>query len=225
MAIPFISTPDRPLTATTQDLLPIADIVDGLVVYKNGGVSLILESTSLNFGLLSEREQEAVILSYAALLNSFNFPVQIVVRSQKKDISSYMEYLGQAETKIKNEKLRLIMDDYKNFITEAIKKRNVLSKKFYIVIPFTPYELGMAKSAKSAITGLSFKSSKGPLPYPKSYVIRKAKIALYPKREHLKRQAARMNIQLKSLSNEELLSLFYNIYNPELPIKETESIN
>lgn len=221
MTIPFISTPDRPLTATTQDLLPIADLVDGIVIYKNGGAALILESTSLNFGLLSENEQQAVIASYAALLNSFNFPIQIVVRSQKKDISRYMDFLSNAEVNIQNEKLKLIMTDYKTFISDAIKKKNVLSKKFYIVIPFTPYELGIGKSAKSAMSAIPLGAKKGPLPYPKSYVVRKAKISLYPKREHLIRQAGRMNIRLDSLTTEELVKLFYNIYNPEIPIKET----
>ena len=216
MAIPFLSIPDIPLTATTQNLLPIADITDGLVIYKNGGAAEIMESTSLNFGLLSEREQEAVIASYAGLLNSFNFPVQVVVRSQKKDISSYMNFLNEAEKKINNSQLLMIMEDYKQFILEAIKKKNVLSKKFYIVIPFTPYELGLSKSVA---TSFRF-SRKTILPFPRSYVIRKAKIALLPKREHLVRQARRLNIKLKPLNNEELLRFFYTTYNPELPTKE-----
>jgi hypothetical protein len=224
MPIPILSTPDRPLTATTQDLLPIADIVDGVVIFKNGGASLIMETTSLNFGLLSENEQQAVIASFAGLLNSFNFPIQIVVRSQKKDISNYMRFLTNAKQKINNLQLKNIMDDYQKFIAEAIKKKNVLSKKFYIVIPFTPFELGLAKSAKTAMSGLSFKGKKGPLPYPKSYVVRKAKISLYPKREHLSRQAGRMSIKLQQLSSEDLLKLYYNIYNPEPPIKPSEDV-
>ena len=216
MKIPFISTPDIEIKSTTQELIPVADIVDGIVIYKNGGAAQIMESSSLNFGLLSEREQDAVIASYAGLLNSFNFPVQIVVRSQKKDISIYMNFLDEAKAKIKNQKLVSIMEDYKNFISEAIKKKNVLSKKFFIVIPFTPLELGISKSVSS-----SFKSSKNAtLSFPKSYVVRKAKIALFPKRDHLIRQAGRLNVKFKPLNNEELLRLFYNVYNPELPVKE-----
>src|SRR3989344_370760 len=177
MAIPFLSTPDKTILSTTQDLIPLADIVDGVVIYKNGGAAQIMESTSLNFGLLSENEQEAVIASYAGLLNSFNFPVQIVVRSQKKDISIYMNFLNVAQQKIKNPKLSSIMEDYKNFISDAIKKKNVLSKKFYIVISFSPYELGLSKSFAS-----SFLPKKdGALPFPRSYVVRKSKIALFPK--------------------------------------------
>src|SRR3989344_1651391 len=93
--IPLLSTPDTPLKATTQEHLPIADIVDGVILNKDGSACLILESTSLNFGLLSEREQVAVMSAYAAFLNSLTFPIQILVRSQRKDISVYMEYLDE----------------------------------------------------------------------------------------------------------------------------------
>lgn len=220
MAIPFLSVPDKPIIASTQELLPLVDIAGGIVIYNNGGAALIMESTSLNFGLLSEREQEAVIASYAGMLNSFNFPVQIVVRSQKKDISHYMIYLSEAEKKVKIPKLAAIMADYKLFVQEAIKKKNVLSKKFYIIVPFTPYELGLTKSVAVSFTP----NRKAPLPFPKSYVIRKAKISLYPKRDHLIRQAGRLQIRLKPLNNDELVRLFYDIFNPLPPIKEKESL-
>lgn len=219
MAIPFLSTPDKALSATTQELIPVADIVDGVVLYKTGGASLIMESTSLNFGLLSEKEQQAVIASYAGILNSFNFPVQIVVRTQKKDISSYIDFLDKAQEKITNQKLIAIMQDYKSFIQEAIQKKNVLTKKFYIVIPFTQYELGIAKSVA---TTLKPSKKAAPLPYPKSYVLRKAKISLFPKRDHLIRQAGRLGIKFKQLNSNELIELFYNVFNPEPPIKERE---
>jgi len=122
MRIPLLSTPDKALSSSTQDLLPIADIVDGVVIYENGGAALVMESTSLNFGLLSETEQRAVIASYAGLLNSFNFAVQIVVRSQKKDISSYMDFLVEAGKRIKNQKLLGLMEDYKKFIQDECIK-------------------------------------------------------------------------------------------------------
>jgi hypothetical protein len=217
MAIPFLSTPDRALMSTTQELIPVIDVADGVVIYKNGGAALIMESTSLNFGLLSEREQQGVIASYAGLLNSFNFPVQIVVRSQRKDITNYMRYLDAAKNKISNEKLLALMKDYKNFIKEAIQKRNVLSKLFYIIIPFTPYELGVTKSV-----AVTFSPGKGEktLPFARNYVVRKARVALYPKRDHLIRQAQRLGVRLKPLGNEELITLFYDIYNQDPPVKE-----
>lgn len=218
MDLPFLSTPDKPLMAPTQERIPIADITEDVVVYKDGGAAILLESTSLNFGLLSKREQQAVIASYAGLLNSFNFPVQIVARTQRKDISSYMKFLARAKKKITNPHLSLLMNDYEAFIVDAVKKKNVLSKKFYLVVPFTPYELGVAKSFVAAFT----KRTK--LRYPKSYVIKKAKIALYPKRDHLMRQSGRMGIELKQLLTADLIDLYYHLFNPEPPLKKEEVV-
>jgi len=216
MKIPYLNLPDKPLTARSQKHLPIADITEDIVLYKDGGAAIVLESTSLNFGLLSEKEQQAVIAAYAALLNSLSFPVQIVVRSQRKDISSYLKYLDEAAQKIQNPKLAYLMQNYKQFIIETVKKKNVLGKRFYLTIPFTPLELGVTKSV------LSVTRKSGPLPFPKEYIVKKAKVALYPKRDHLIRQAGRLSIKLKQLSTTELIELFFEIYNPKKPAVKTE---
>jgi len=218
MKIPYLSTPDVPLMAPSQQHLPVADITDDIVLYKDGGAALVMESTSLNFGLLSEKEQEAVIAAYAALLNSLSFSVQIVIRTQRKDISSYLIYLDAAAKKIANPKLTNLMAGYRRFIVDSIKKKNVLGKRFYVVLPFSPLELGVTKSF------LSTTRRRGPLPFPKSYVIKKAKVLLYPRRDHLIRQAGRLGIRLRQLTVNELVGLFYNVYNPEAPAIKKEDI-
>jgi hypothetical protein len=211
MKIPFLSTPDKPLYSSTQDRLPIADIIHDIILFKDGGAALIIESTSLNFGLLNDLEQDAVIASYAGLLNSFNFPVQIVVKSQRKDISNYLRYLEDAKKRITNPKLMTLLNDYQKFITESVKKKNVLSKNFYLVISFSKFELGLAKGA------VSFSKKLSVIPFPKSYVLKKARVSLYPKRDHLIRQARRLGVDLRQLTTPELVSLFYSIYNPAPP--------
>ncbi len=210
MKIPYLNIPDKPLTTTSQNHLPVADITNDIVVHKDGGAAIVLESTSLNFGLLSEKEQQAVIAGYAALLNSLSFSIQILIRSQRKDISSYMKYLDEASRKIQNPKLAQIMFSYKRFVADIVKKKNVLGKRFFIIIPFSPLELGATKSILSA-------AKKGPLPFPESYVIKKAKVSLYPRRDHLIRQAGRLSIKLKQLSTSELVELYHDVYNPEKP--------
>lgn len=208
--VPFLNLPDLPLISTTQDEMPIADISDDLVLFKDGGAAIVMETTSLNFGLLSEKEQAAVVYSYAALLNSLSFSIQILIRSQRKDISSYLNYLGEAASKITNPKLANVMASYKAFISEIVKKKNVLGKRFFIVIPFSPLELG-AKQSFSTIT------SKGPLPFSKSYILKKAQIALFPKKDHLIRQAGRLGIKLTQLTTNQLIELYYEYYNPVAP--------
>lgn len=214
--IPFLSVPDAPITSTTQDFLPIADITNDIVIYKDGGAALIMESTSLNFGLLSEKEQEAVIAAYAAMINSLSFSIQIVVLTQKKDISSYLNYLNEQSQKITHPLLAKLMQDYKSFITDSVKKRNVLGKRFFVVLYLSPLELGVTKSV-AVVTKRS-----GPLPFTESFVIKKAKITLYPRRDHLIRQAGRLGIKFKQLATPELINLFYTIYNPEKPAVKKE---
>ncbi len=209
--IPFLDLPDLPLISTTQSELPIADITDDIVLFKDGGAAVVMESTSLNFGLLSEKEQQAVVYAYAALLNSLSFSIQILVRSQRKDISNYLTYLGEAANKITNPKLQSVMASYRSFILEVVKKKNVLGKRFFIIIPFSPLELGVAKS-------FSTLTKKGPLPFSKSYIVKKAQISLYPKRDHLMRQTGRLSLKLKQLTTSELIQLFYEFYNPKPPV-------
>jgi len=208
--IPIFSIPDTAIKSTTQNHLPIAQISDNLVFYKDGGAAIVMETTSLNFGLLSIKEQEAVIVAYAALLNSLSFSIQILVRSERKDISSYLSYLAENEAKIVNPKLKNLMHAYKTFITETIKKKNVLGKRFFITIPFSPLELGVTKSF------LTLTKRKGPLPFPKSYVAKKAKVILFPRRDHLVRQSGRLGIKLSQLTNVQLTELFYGVYNRRL---------
>lgn len=202
--------------ASTQEHLPISDITNDVVLYKDGGAALIMESTSLNFGLLSEKEQSAVIAAYAAMINSLSFSVQIVVRTQRKDISSYINFLDTEATKITHPLLAKLMSEYKNFILESVKKKNVLGKRFFVILYLSPLEFGVAKSFGSLTRRA------GPLPFPKSYVVKKVKITLYPRRDHLTRQASRLGIKFRQLTTPELIDLFYAVYNPERPAVKKE---
>lgn len=197
------------IQAATQEHLPVADISDDVILTKDGGATLVLASSSLNFSLLSEKEQDAIITAYAALLNSFSFPVQILVRSQRKDISDYLAFLAEMAKIQKNPKLAAMMARYQQFVEQTVKKRNVLEKKFYLVVPFSPLELGVAQTA----TTLLRRPKK--FPFPRSFVIQKAKTVLYPKRDHLIRQSGRLGLKLRQLGTAELIELLFEIYNPD----------
>ncbi len=141
--------PKQPIRATTQEQIPLEDIQDDLVILKDGSCCAILNVTAMNFSLLSETEQEATIYSYAALLNSLTFPIQILIRSKQKDITAYLKILLQAENDQKNPLLKNLISKYRKFVEEMIKKNNVLDKKFYIIIPFYAIELGIRQAASA----------------------------------------------------------------------------
>lgn len=207
ISIPPFNIPDKPLKGRTQDLIPVLDIIDDVIIYKDGGAAIILESTSLNFGLLSEQEQEAVVASFAALINSLSFSTQILVKTEKKDISNYLNYLKTAMPQNANEKFSKLQQSYVKFISETIKKRKVLGKRFFIIIPFSPIELGLSKSSP-------LKKQKT-IPFAKDYVIKKAKTTLYPRRDHLIKQSARLGLKLTVLEEDDIVKLLYKIYNPD----------
>ena len=197
-----------PIRASTQEHLDIDDIRDDVIILKDGSCCLLLLVSAVNFGLLSEKEQEATIFAYAGLLNSLTFPVQILIRSQQKDVSSYLRLLQVEEEKQANPKLKNQIQKYRNFIEATVKENNVLDKKFYIIIPFSYLELGI-KTVTSSFKG------KPSLPFPKEYILGKAKTTLFPKRDHLIRQLARLGLKTEQLTTQKLIELFFRIYNPE----------
>ncbi len=215
------------IRGSTQEHLPIEDIVDGLVLLKDGSCASVLQISSVNFDLLSEREQGALVFAYGGILNSLNFPVQIVVYSSTKDVTFYLNNLQKAEQEQNNPLLKERIAHYRKFIAETVKKNDVLSKSFYVVIPFSILELGI-KSMPSQMVGIPSvgkKASKG-LPFPKEYILEKAKASLEPKKDHMSRLFSRLGLEIKTLSNKELIELFYRIYNEETAANQKiQSIN
>jgi len=209
------------IKASTQEHLEIEDILEGVVILKNGSSCLIIGTTAINFGLLSEKEQEATIFAYAALLNSLTFPIQIFIRSTRKDITSYLALLAEREAKEKRQLMKEQITKYKEFIQKTVQKNNVLDKKFFLIIPMNALELGLNKGSiqKNLPPLLAFspfgkKKKQAPV-LDKEYIVQQAKINLYPKRDHLLRQLSRLGLKAHQLSNHELVRLFYDIYNPE----------
>ena len=194
----------------TQNHLEIEDIIDDLVLLKAGGAAMVMETSAVNFGLLSETEQDATIFAYAGLLNSLSFPLQIVIRSKKMDISGYLGLLQKEEESQTNPNLATQIGKYRQFIESVTKQNRVLDKKFYLVIPFSPLELGVGSSAANLFGKKAFS-------LPKVYVLEKAKTILIPRRDHLIRQLSRIGLRAKQLTTQDLLSLFFSIYNPSVP--------
>ncbi len=201
------------IKGTTQEHLPVEDIVDGVVILKDGSCAMVVAVSSVNFDLLSEREQSALVLAYGGILNSLNFPIEIVIRSESKDVSSYLKRLSEAEGKQDNPLLKSRIQSYRKFIEETVKKNDVLAKNFYLVVPFSILELGI----KSAGKMFSIPGGKGggELPFSKEYILEKAKASLEPKRDHLMRLFARLGLEVKPLNTKELIELFYKIYNED----------
>lgn len=190
---------------STQQHLIIENIDNGLVALKDGSVSLILESSAVNFGLLSEEEQVSIIYSFAGLLNSLSFPIQIVIRSKILDVSSYLQLLNLALNKQANPLLIRMTSSYINFVQSIIKINQVLDKQFYVCLNVTNVEIGLLTKGSQN----KFK---------------KALISLTPRRDHIMRQLQRIGLRSKQLTTEEIIRLFYNILNDTITQTQSASI-
>jgi hypothetical protein len=205
-----MAEPVVPIRASTQQFTEIEEVMQNIIMFIDGSCALVLSVSAVNFGLLSEKEQEAIIYAYAGILNSLSFPIQILVRSKRKDISAYLKLLEDKEKEQQNPKLANSIHGYRAFIESTVKEKDVLDKKFYIVIPFSNLELGTSAS-------VLFGSKKSGLPYAKSYIIERALIALLPKRDHIQRLLGRLGLRSSQLTGEQLIQLFFSLYNPGLP--------
>lgn len=206
-----MAQPIVPIRSSTQNFIEIEDIDHDIVLFVDGSASLVIATTAVNFGLLSEKEQESLIFAYAGLLNSLSFPIQIVIKSQQKDITAYIKLLEDVEEKQKNPKMKSSIHSYRGFVESTVKEKNVLDKKFYLVIPFSSLELGVSAN-------VLFGSKKRGLPYPKQYIYEKALTVLLPKRDHLLRLINRLGLRGNQLTNEQLIKLFFISYNPGAPM-------
>lgn len=203
------------IKGSTQEHLVIEDVVDGITILKDGGAAMILQVSSVNFDLLSEREQSALVFAYGGILNSLNFPIQIVISSTTKDVGNYLNNLELAKNSQQNEKLRERIASYKKFVEETVKRNDVLSKTFYVVIPFSPLELGLKSAQKQILGTFNPIKKSSELPFSKEYILEKAKAALEPKRDHLMRLFSRLGLEIKTLNTKEMIELFYKTYNED----------
>lgn len=209
------------IKGTTQEHLTIEDVVDNVVILKDGSCAMVMQLSSVNFDLLSEREQSSLVFAYGGILNSLNFPIQILIRSNTKDVSAYLNNLKIAEEKQINPLLKQRIQIYRKFIEETVKKNEVLSKSFYVLVRFSVLELGIKTANKQVLSSLlPMRKKSQELPYDKNYILEKAKASLEPKRDHLMRLFARLGLEIRQLETKELIELFYKIYNEENSINQ-----
>lgn len=198
---------------STQEHIEVKDIKDDLIITKNGTVSMVIQTSAINFDLLAEYEQDNKIYAFAGLLNSLNFRIQILIRTRRIDITNYVEYLRSKKNDKMSEGLKKQLEIYTSFIQKLIVQNDVLDKSFYIIIPY---------SSETYLPNANiFKSTKEKKEQEETshlqieQLIEKAKIFLQPKRDHILKQLGRMGLIGHQLTTKELLTEIYTIYNPE----------
>jgi len=203
---------------STQSRIHLQEIKEGVLVLKDGRFLLIVQTSAVNFDLLSEAEQDAMIGAYAEVLNSLTFPLEIIIHTRRMDISNYLAYLENYEKHQNSKALHDQIAYYRDFVKQLVVENNVLYKKFYLVIPYQTAEknkLNYLDRLMSQVTGGRQKAAAYSLAE-----FQAAKQNLNEKYEEMKNLFSRMNLRLRPLTNQEILELFYEVYNPHQSAKQ-----
>ncbi len=206
------------LSKTTQEFVPIQEIRDGIVILKDSSMRSIILASSLNFALKSSDEQSAIILQFQNFLNSLDFSIQIFVQSKRLDIRPYIALLEERYKEQVSELMKIQTREYIEFIKTFVENTSIMTKGFFIIIPYTP---PMITASKNPISSFINRGK------PRDKVLENEKFEEY--RSQLEQRVGvveqglvRCGVRVAELGTEEVVELYYKIFNPgetEKPIQ------
>ena len=197
----------------TQEFINIQSIENDTVMLKNGNLRKVLLVSGTNFNLKSEEEQGMIIYAFQGFLNSLDFSIQFFIHSRKLNIEDYLEKLGERELQEENELLKNQIREYQEFIKNLVAQNAIMRKQFFVVIPYDVTQLpraGMDLSDK--ILGLFGKKKSGENQENKE--LKEQLEQLDQRIDHVVNGLHQIGLRAVPLDKEELLELFYNLYNP-----------
>lgn len=207
----------KPSRPSTQAHLPIAEIKDGVAVLKDGTLRKVLITSSINFSLKSEDEQNALVVAYVSFMNTLDFPLQIVVQSRKLQIQPYLDDLQKKSAEQANELLRVQIADYRAFVGELVEIGQIMTKRFYVVVPYDPgsnkkksFWARLKEIFKPALT-IRLKDER----------FQKRKEELETRVRLVEGGLRAMGLEVVELDTQALIELYYSTYNPDTAFSET----
>jgi len=199
-------------TASTQKYVDVEDVRDGIIMLRNGSIRCVLLASSVNFDLKSGEEQDAIISQYQSFLNSLDFPLQIVVHSRRFRVEPYLERLAEQEKRQENELLRFQISEYGNFIRSLTDVSNIMSKYFYLIVPFSPSETESG-GLMGKLSGI-FRPKAGPTLNAATFETYKDQ--LFQRAGQVSAALSGTGVRTSVLGSEEVIELLYNSYNPSV---------
>lgn len=201
---------------TTQEFVPIQEIRDGIVILKDGSMRAIILASSLNFALKSGDEQNAIILQFQNFLNSLDFSIQIFVQSKRLDIRPYIALLEERYKEQVTELMKIQTREYIEFIRTFVDNSNIMTKGFFLVIPYFPPAITASKNPINSVLG---KKQDKTLENEKFEEYRSQ---LEQRVGVVEQGLVRCGVRVAELGTEEVVELYYKIFNPgetEKPIQ------
>ena len=206
---------------STQSTLQLSELRDSMVIMNDGSFRAVIACKSINFDLMSDREREGVEYSYQNFLNSLNFPVQILIRSQRVDIGPYIDKLVGIRRTQDNMLLGVLMDDYINFIDALSQEANIMEKSFYIVVPYFPKgdAANLVEQGKGFF-GKLFARPQNSITHIDAVTYQKAKDEIKNRVDSVTAGLFQLGVQSLQLDTKSLGELYYNYYNPDTAVRQ-----
>lgn len=206
---------------STQNTLLFSEIRDGMIIMMDGSYRAVVACKSINFDLMSDRERDGVEYSYQNFLNSLNFPVQILVKSQRIDIGPYIDKLVNLRSSQDNMLLGVLMDDYIDFIDTLAQEANIMEKSFYVVVPFFPAgDVANLVEQSKGFFGKLFAKPKNTITKIDAAQYQKAKDEIKNRVGTVMAGLFQIGIQCVQLDTKALGELMYNAYNPDTALRQ-----
>ncbi len=173
---------------SSSSQVDIRDISGGILKLSNNKYRQVMATSSINFELKSEDEKDALIDTFESFLNSIGFPIQLLIRTREIDIDDYLNSLNLRLDEEPEEIYKAQLISYRKFISTLISSNKILSRQFYVVIPYDDIKnIGIA----SIRDQLSIRA------------------------DIVSKNLSRLGIITKQLGSIEVIDLFYSFYSPE----------
>lgn len=218
---PEDTAPKKRNPNSSQNTLLLSEVRDNMVVLADGTFRAVISCKSINFDLMSAGERDGVEYAYQNFLNSIEYPIQILVRSQRIDIGPYLDKLYVIRQTQDNMLLNVLMDDYINFIDNLSQTANIMRKEFYVVVPYASFEESVNLVTQSkGFFGSIFASKKNVITKIDKPTYEKAKEEISRRVESVSAGLRQMGIECGQLGTRQLGELYYNYYNPDTAIAQ-----
>ncbi len=200
----------------SQEFVPIQEVREGVLILKDGSMRAIVLASSINFALKSIEEQEAVIYQFQNFLNSLDFSLQIYIQSRKLDIRPYIALLDDRLKAQTSDLMRMQITEYMNFVKGLTEISSIMTKSFFVVIPYA----GGLKAG--GLKGMFSKKDEAAQEKSKDDAFEEVKSQIEQRVSVVEQGLSRCGVKVARLGSEEIVELFYRIFNPgdaEKPIK------
>jgi len=196
--------------STSQKFVPLRDVKDNVVILKNGQLNMVLLASSINFALKSIDEQEAILRQFQTFLNTIDFSVKFYIQSRGLNIQPYLDMLAGREEKQDNDLMKIQLREYIQFIKTFTNEVDVMSKSFFIVVPYTPVAANLQNNLKDFKDLLGGKKNI----YFDDKNFLEHKLQLEQRVSLVEQGLSAIGVRTILLQSEELVELYYHIFNP-----------